>query len=119
MKQESKTRLLSVSGYLVLAGLGGAFMGPCLVGQCPTQMVGAAIAATAHQVVTETFAIEGMMCTSCANKVTKSVKRQRGVKEVSIDWEAGTGTITYEQGKANPAKIVAAIKKAGFAAKKS
>lgn len=121
MKTESKTRLLSFGGYLVLAGLGGAFLGPCLLGECPNKLGGAAIAATEAKkaVVTETFEITGMMCTSCADKVTKALKKQPGVKDLFIDWEAGTGKITYEPGKANPTKIIAAIKKAGFEAKKS
>lgn len=37
--------------------------------------------------------IRGMSCQGCADTVTRSLKKQKGVEQVSIDWGKGSGEI--------------------------
>lgn len=74
-------------------------------------------AAKAARVVAKDFEISGMFCAGCANHISAAVSKLPGVKNVNIDFESGKGTITYEEGKVDPEKLVDAIKKAGYKAK--
>lgn len=78
-------------------------------------------ASQAHkiEVRTDTFAIKGMFCADCARRITAQVRKTPGVKSVRIDYETGKGTITYEAGKVDAAKLIQAIQKAGYQARET
>ncbi len=40
--------------------------------------------------------ISGMTCQGCANTVTRYLKREKGVEEVSIDLKAGSGVVVID-----------------------
>ncbi|MBM3269276.1 MAG: heavy-metal-associated domain-containing protein [Candidatus Sericytochromatia bacterium] len=80
-------------------------------------VAGALMGAANPKLKTEKFEITGMTCTSCVEKVTQSVSKRAGVRTVNVDLESGVGTITYEAGKVDAARIIASIKEAGFKAK--
>ena len=40
--------------------------------------------------------IGGMTCQGCADTVTRYLKREGGVEQVSIDWEAGSGVVVID-----------------------
>jgi len=54
--------------------------------------------------------IEGMHCGACVRRVTQALEKTPGVKVESV----AIGSATIET--ADPAPVVAALKKAGFAA---
>jgi copper chaperone len=57
--------------------------------------------------------IKGMSCQHCVMAVTKALSALEGIKNVQVDLKSGLAT--YEEVKpADPQKIAAAIKKAGY-----
>ena len=40
--------------------------------------------------------IEGMTCDGCAQGITHSLKRAKGIKRVKIDWRAGLGKVAFD-----------------------
>lgn len=40
--------------------------------------------------------IKGMTCQGCADTITRYLKREEGVEQVSIDWEAGSGVVVID-----------------------
>lgn len=40
--------------------------------------------------------IEGMTCDGCAQTIHRYLKQDKGVQEANIDWQAGTGIVTYD-----------------------
>lgn len=58
-----------------------------------------------------TIRIEGMTCGHCEASVKKALESVEGVKEVSVDREAGTASVV---GSASPALLVEAVDDAGF-----
>jgi copper chaperone CopZ len=59
------------------------------------------------------IAITGMTCTGCVNAVTRVLSRVPGAAEVRVDLESGRADV---QGGADPAALVAAVRKAGYGA---
>ncbi|MBU6430302.1 MAG: heavy-metal-associated domain-containing protein [Cyanobacteria bacterium REEB65] len=137
MSSISRERLFNVSGLVLAGGLALAGVGHCLLGTCRTSSAEAAVvtaktaagshgaeiatakAAKAVTLKTDHFAIRGMFCANCARLVTEQVRKVAGVKAVDVDYETGKGTITYEAGKVDPARLIQAIKKAGYKARKT
>ena len=78
---------------------------------------GAKTPTKAGKTVARDFEISGMFCSSCVGHISSAVGKVPGVKKVEIDYESGRGSITYEEGKVDPAKLVEAIKKAGYKAR--
>ena len=58
-----------------------------------------------------TIRIEGMTCGHCEASVKTALESVEGVKEVSVDREAGTASVV---GSASPALLVEAVDDAGF-----
>lgn len=75
--------------------------------------VAAAPAATEQ---TRTFAIKNMTCPTCPITVKTAMSRVAGVKQVKIDFDAKTATVTYDASIATPAKIAAASTDVGYPA---
>lgn len=50
-------------------------------------------------------------CQGCAKKVTNTIPYERGVKDVKIDLDAKTVTVTYDPAKTNDEALVKAFAK--------
>lgn len=50
--------------------------------------------------------IEGMTCDGCAQTIKRSLKQNRGVKDVRIDWRSGVGEITFDSEATDRERIV-------------
>jgi len=40
--------------------------------------------------------IQGMSCDGCSQSIEHSLKRQRGVKGVKVNWRTGTGEVVFD-----------------------
>jgi len=52
--------------------------------------------------------IEGMTCQSCALGVEYQLKQVEGVEDATIDYQKGTGIVTYDPSKVQPEDIAKA-----------
>ncbi len=62
------------------------------------------------------LAISGMHCSSCANLITRSLKKVSGVKEANVNFAAEKARIVYDPRLAEPAALIEAVRKAGYRA---
>jgi len=62
-----------------------------------------------------TFKVE-MDCQSCANKVSKNIPFEKGVKDLHVDFKAQTVHIKYRQDKTNEENLKKAFEKIGLKA---
>lgn len=62
----------------------------------------------------ETFAIEGMNCSSCAQTVEKAVQKLAGVKEASVNLATEKLTVSYNEKEVNEETISEAVQHAGY-----
>ncbi|WP_296563380.1 cation-translocating P-type ATPase [Zoogloea sp.] len=67
------------------------------------------------QDVQSDFSVSGMTCAACAARLEKVLNRLPGV-EASVNFAAETARVRYAPGTLEPAAIIAAVAKAGFAA---
>ncbi|MBU3923306.1 MAG: heavy metal translocating P-type ATPase [Nanoarchaeota archaeon] len=58
--------------------------------------------------------IVGMTCTSCSNKIEKSLKKLRGIKEARVNFATSKANIIYSSSEIAFGEIVDAIKKEGY-----
>ena len=65
---------------------------------------------------TETVVINvpTVVCSSCDATITKAVKKVAGVKNVKVDVEKKTATISFASGRTTLGKLEQAISKAGY-----
>ncbi|GGG55141.1 heavy metal translocating P-type ATPase [Hymenobacter glacieicola] len=63
---------------------------------------------------TETLAIEGMTCASCASFVEKSLSRTPGVQRAVVNFATEKATIDYVPTQATPASLKQAVLQAGY-----
>ncbi|OGR66954.1 MAG: hypothetical protein A2081_00160 [Elusimicrobia bacterium GWC2_61_19] len=63
-----------------------------------------------------TIKIKGMSCGGCRLSVENAVKRVPGVTAVAVDLEKAEAAVDYDDKKAAPADIRAAVEGAGFTA---
>lgn len=42
--------------------------------------------------------ISGMTCDGCADTASRYLKKEKGVLEVAIQWQSGTGEVTFDHG---------------------
>jgi copper chaperone CopZ len=59
------------------------------------------------------FHVEGMACSSCAERVDKAILATPGVAAAGIDLEAKRATVTFS-GPPNTQAVIAAIGAAGY-----
>lgn len=57
-----------------------------------------------------------MSCAACSSAVERVTKKIDGVSESNVNLTTGIMTITYEEGKVTPEKIIAKVERAGFGA---
>ena len=53
----------------------------------------------------QTFPVLGMSCAACAARVDKTLNRQPGVCEASVNYAAATATITYDETQCSPGQL--------------
>lgn len=63
-----------------------------------------------------TFAVTGMHCGSCSEKVSKALIAVPGVTAAAVDYQTGRVVVAYDAQKANKAAMLEAITKSGFKA---
>ncbi len=66
-----------------------------------------------------TYAVQGMACGSCADKISGVLSKVKGVAEAKVCSESKTATIDFDPAKVSSSKIMAAINGAGFKASES
>lgn len=50
--------------------------------------------------------IEGMTCDGCAQTIERSLKRDKGIKKVKVDWRSGAGEIVFDPGETDEQEIL-------------
>ena len=65
---------------------------------------------------TVTFNVEKMTCATCPIAVRKAMQRVDGLKEVSVDFESNTATVTYDGTETTAVEIGTASADVGFPA---
>lgn len=63
-----------------------------------------------------TFAVTGMHCGSCSDKVSKALIAVPGVTAAAVDYQTGKVVVAYDDQKANTQAMLDAITKSGFKA---
>lgn len=58
--------------------------------------------------------VEGMTCATCSTRIEKVLGRVEGVSTAAVNLATEQASITYDAGTTDPAKLAAAIGKAGF-----
>ncbi|MDW8751796.1 heavy metal translocating P-type ATPase [Streptococcus suis] len=69
-----------------------------------------------RNLITETYAIEGMTCASCAMTIEKALGKLAGVEEVAVNLATEKASITYDKDRLNAATILSAVEQAGYKA---
>ena len=62
----------------------------------------------------DTFKIEGMTCSACANRVERATKKLEGVEEASVNFATETLMIKYDESKLSKEQIEQTVEKAGY-----
>jgi len=60
--------------------------------------------------------VAGMTCASCANSVSKALKRVAGVQYVHVDLARGTASVTGDQTAQKTPELIVALSAAGYEA---
>lgn len=60
--------------------------------------------------------IEGMTCEGCVRGVTKKLSSVAGVERAQVDLKAGKATVEYDESRANPGQMIAAVEQIGYKA---
>ena len=63
---------------------------------------------------TETYIIEGMSCAACSGAVERVTRKLEGVASSDVNLIMAKMTITYDESKLTPERIMAAVERAGF-----
>jgi copper chaperone CopZ len=62
------------------------------------------------------FPVRGMTCSSCVNRITRSLRKVDGVTKVRVDLARETATVTRAHGRASDGMLAAAVSDAGYEA---
>lgn len=60
------------------------------------------------------FAIGGMTCVNCQNKIKKELNRTAGIVSAVVSYNNGSADIVYEKDKISPREIIAVIEHLGY-----
>lgn len=63
-----------------------------------------------------TIKIKGMSCAGCSAGAAAALKRVPGVTSAEVSLERGEAVVEYDEKKAAPGDLRAAVEKAGFSA---
>lgn len=58
--------------------------------------------------------LEELVCPMCATKIESSLKKLKGVEEVSVLYNSSKAKVTYDENLVDNDKIVQAINKVGY-----
>ena len=64
---------------------------------------------------TEILNVAGMTCGGCTGSVTNALKGVDGVGEVKVSLSTGQATVQFDEQRASPAQLKAAVTQAGYA----
>ena len=67
----------------------------------------------------EKFDVTGMTCSACVAHVEKSVSKVEGVTQVQVNLLQNSMVVDFDETKTGEAKIIEAVKKGGYGAKKA
>lgn len=67
----------------------------------------------------ETFKVEGMSCSACANTVQRVLSRMDGVKAAEVNFSASSATVEYDPAQVAPEKMQETVGKTGYKIKKT
>ena len=117
--EKALTRLPGVSSASVNLATETATLraGPDLQAQAITQAIERAGYAIAQQIVT--LEIDGMTCASCVARVEKVLSKVEGVVSAQVNLATETAQVQFVEGIVGVDALVAAVDKAGYAAKLS
>ena len=62
----------------------------------------------------ETFPILGMSCAACAARVDKTLNKQSGVCQASVNYAAATALVEYDPAQTSPEALQHAVQEAGY-----
>jgi copper ion binding protein len=65
------------------------------------------------------FPIEGMTCTSCVARITRSVRKVAGVESVKVDLATDSAAVAYDPARTSLIAIGEAVERAGYEARLS
>ena len=65
----------------------------------------------------EILKISGMTCNHCVMKVEKALQGVDGVESAFVDMQSAKAEVVYNSDKIDTAKLIAAVKTAGYEAK--
>ena len=68
----------------------------------------------ANKIIKKTFSVSDMSCAACAGRVDKTLNRQQGVKEASVNYAAAMATVTYNPSETTPEMLKKAVQEAGY-----
>lgn len=57
-----------------------------------------------------------MTCGACARAITRRLSRVEGVTSAEVSLEGAKATVVYDQKRANPAQLIAAVQQIGYSA---
>src|SRR3989344_930154 len=63
-----------------------------------------------------TLAISGMHCASCAQIITRRLKKVPGVEEANVNYGIAKAHVTFDAAHTNDEEIIKAVKDAGYGA---
>lgn len=90
----------------------GALLSSAVLSPLAAQSAAAQVAA----LETQTLTVENMTCALCPVTVKKAMEGIDGVRDVEIDFDAKTATVTFDPSTASPDAIAAASANAGYPA---
>lgn len=65
-------------------------------------------------IIKESFPVIGMSCASCAARVDKTLNRQAGVKQASVNYASAMALVEYDCQLTNPETLQRAVQEAGY-----
>ena len=66
--------------------------------------------------VTARIPVTGMTCAACQSRVQRTLQKQSGVADATVNLMMGTATVTYDPATVAPDALVAAIRQTGYGA---
>ena len=65
-------------------------------------------------VETKIIGIEGMTCDKCVQTVTRALRDQPGVQDVTVDQKAAIATVTFDRSKTDVPRLHEALLRSGY-----
>ena len=69
--------------------------------------------------VKASFAVAGMSCGDCSDKITAALTKVDGVTAAAVDYQTGHAKVSFDSGKTNEDALLKAIVDTGFKAEKA